>query len=120
MSKPRFLADENIAAPIVEALRTAGWDTEYVTETMPGINDDAVLQWARTENRILLTEDKDFGELAFRLKRDNPGVLMLRLPGGHWAQHWARLRAVLDQYACRLEGRFVVVQTEKVRVRPNV
>jgi predicted nuclease of predicted toxin-antitoxin system len=120
VNKPRFLADENIAALLVAALREAGWDTAYVMESKPGITDDAVLEWARVEERILLTEDKDFGELVFRLKRSIPGVLMLRMLEGQWHRHWERLQIVLQRHANRLEGTFTVVQSDNVRFRPIV
>lgn len=65
----RLLADENIAAPLVLALRAAGHDVTYVAELAPGIADDAVLSLALRQGRLLLTEDKDIGELVIRLKR---------------------------------------------------
>lgn len=120
MSKPRFLADENMAAPLVSALREAGWDSAYVAESRPGISDDAVLHWAGSEGRILLTEDKDFGELVFRMKRNIPGVLMLRMPDCPWPQRWTRLEAILRRHSDRLEGAFVVIRVQTVRFRPIV
>jgi predicted nuclease of predicted toxin-antitoxin system len=117
MKQPSFLADENVAAPLVLALREAGWDVDYVLESRPGLADDAVLQWASDEGRVLLTEDKDFGELVFRLKRNTSGVLMLRLPEGLWFQRWARLRVVLERHAERLPDTFTVVQPQNVRFR---
>lgn len=117
MSKPCFLADENIARSLVFALRGAGWDTAYVAEANAGITDDAVLQWAVGEHRILITEDKDFGEIVFRMKRAIPGVLMLRMPEGPWQQRWERLQVVLEQHVGKLEGRFTVIQTQNVRFR---
>ena len=118
MSTPRFLADENVAAPLVSALRKAGWDSAYVAESRAGISDNAVLQWASNEGRILLTEDKDFGELVFRMKRNVPGVLMLRMSECAWPQRWIRLEVILQRHADRLEGAFTVVQAQTVRFRP--
>lgn len=118
MSTPRFLADENIAAPVVGALREAGCDTAYVAESRSGISDDEVLRWACDERRVLLTEDKDFGELVLRLKRPTAGILLLRLPEGSWRNQWARLQIVLENHSRRLENSFTVVQPEKIRFRP--
>lgn len=62
----RLLADENVPAPAVAALRAAGHDVLHVAESVPGSSDDAVLALAADEQRVLLKFDKDFGELAFR------------------------------------------------------
>jgi GDP-D-mannose dehydratase len=61
-----FLADECCDAILVSALRNDGHDVLYVKETAPGADDSTVLHLATAQQRILLTEDKDFGELAFR------------------------------------------------------
>ena len=65
----KFLADECCDASLVSALRADGHDVLYVLETFPGTSDDAILDRAFAEHRILLTEDKDFGELVYRLGR---------------------------------------------------
>jgi len=57
VSRPGLLADENIPAPLVGALRDAGWDVRYVAEHSPGITDREVLALVRDERRVLLTED---------------------------------------------------------------
>lgn len=113
----RFLADENIAAPLVEALRDAGADVVYIAELAPGMKDDEVLERAREQDRLLLTEDKDFGELVFRMKRGLPGVVMMRLPEGSWESHWARLKVVIERYRDRLMGSYTVVEKARVRFR---
>ena len=65
----KFLADECCDASLVSALRIDGHDVSYVLEVSPGATDDEVLDWALSEHRVLLTEDKDFGELVHRLQR---------------------------------------------------
>ena len=65
----RLLADEGVDAAIVARLRFDGYDVVYVAELSPGITDDAVLELANAEERILMTADKDFGELVFRLRQ---------------------------------------------------
>jgi predicted nuclease of predicted toxin-antitoxin system len=61
-----FLADENIDQPIVERLRQENHQVWYIAEIAPNISDDIVLKLALDEKAILLTSDKDFGELVFR------------------------------------------------------
>jgi predicted nuclease of predicted toxin-antitoxin system len=62
----RFLADENFPRPALEALRKAGWDVSSIAENCPGISDDEVIALCADQERVLLTFDKDFGELVFR------------------------------------------------------
>ena len=70
----KFLADESVDRQIVEGLRQAGFDVGSVTEMKPGIADEIVLERANKEKAILLTADKDFGELIFRLRRLSSGI----------------------------------------------
>jgi hypothetical protein len=64
----KLLADEGVDAAIVTRLRSDGHDVVYVAELSPGITDEAVLELANANERILVTTDKDFGELVFRLR----------------------------------------------------
>lgn len=113
----KLLADENIAAPLVRALREAGHDVAYVAELAPGITDDAVLSVARQQSRLLLTEDKDFGELVFRLKRHLPGVILLRLAMGGWQRQYDRIQELFANHSARLTGTYTVVDDRRIRFR---
>ena len=62
----RFLADENVARLVVERLRAAGFDITTIGATRSGASDDDVLATGSGERRILITEDRDFGELVVR------------------------------------------------------
>lgn len=61
-----FLADEGVDRQIVERLRQDGYEVLYVAEMSPGIMDEIVLMQSRTAASVLITSDKDFGELVFR------------------------------------------------------
>ena len=63
------LADESVDGPIVESLRREGHRVQYVAEMEPELSDDAVLELANRDESLLLTADKDFGELVFRQRR---------------------------------------------------
>ena len=76
----RFLADESCDFAIVRALRAAGHDVAAVAENAPSLSDDAVAAVAHRENRILLTEDKDFGQLVFAGGSATCGVVLVRFP----------------------------------------
>jgi predicted nuclease of predicted toxin-antitoxin system len=114
----RFLADENVEQPIVDMLRREGHDVVAVAESQPGLGDSEVLRRAETEGRILLTNDKDFGELVSRLRQLTVGIVLLRLGSEDGAEKAARLRQLLPGVEGRLEGHFTVVTDERVRVRP--
>ena len=76
-----LLADEGIDRAVVERLRQAGHTVAWIAELSPSISDDAVLQQANDLNALLITADKDFGELIHRQRRIHAGVLLLRLAG---------------------------------------
>lgn len=116
----KFLADECCDAGIVDSLRATGHDVVYVTERQAGISDDEVLQMAFSEVRILLTEDKDFGELAYRLKKPAYGMILIRIDVQERHRKWPRLEALLAKHQDKLPGHFVVVAQDKYRFRPLI
>lgn len=114
----RFLADECCDAGLVEGLRLAGHDVLYAIEAMPGAGDAAVLERAHGEGRLLLTEDKDFGELVVRLQRPVRGVILLRFAVREEALKAPRLLELIGRHGERLPGAFVVLEADRVRRRP--
>ena len=116
----RFLADECCDAGLVDALRSDGYDVLYVIESLRGATDVELLALAFSERRIFLTEDKGFGELVYRLQRPAHGVVLLRFGVADRALKVPRLRDLLEQEAERLIGAFVVLEVNKVRVRPLI
>ena len=74
-----FLADESCDFAIVHALRTAGHDVKAVAEVALGAPDDVVLELASREKRVLLAEDKDFGQIVFAAGSSTVGVIFIRL-----------------------------------------
>jgi predicted nuclease of predicted toxin-antitoxin system len=77
----KILADESVEGEIVARLRSEGHNVAYVPETSAGIRDDEVLARANAEGRVLLTEDKDFGDLAFFYGSRSLGIVLLRAHG---------------------------------------
>lgn len=114
----KFLADECCDTILVEALRAAGYDVLYVMESLRGAADDTILSLAYDEERILLTEDKDFGELVFRLRQPANGIVLLRFDERDRWTKIPRLIEFLEREGRRLEGSFVVLEAEKTRIRP--
>jgi predicted nuclease of predicted toxin-antitoxin system len=78
----RILANENVPGEAVEALRSRGHDVMWVRTAAPGIEDRRVVHLAETEERVIVTFDKDFGKLAFQAKLPlYCGVILLRISG---------------------------------------
>jgi len=75
----RWLADECVDAALVASLRSAGHDVSYVAEVASGLTDEEALRLAQDQQRVFLTEDKDFGELVFRFRLPVPAVVLLRI-----------------------------------------
>jgi predicted nuclease of predicted toxin-antitoxin system len=114
----RWLVDECVGAELVRRLRNEGHDVAYMAAEGAGATDPQVLQRAREENRVLLTEDKDFGDLVFRLRLALPGVVLLRILPEDRAIKWGTLSAVIEQFGDGLVGRYVVVEKSRMRSRP--
>jgi predicted nuclease of predicted toxin-antitoxin system len=118
MTEVRLLADRNIAAPMVRALRAGSTDVACVAEFASGITDDEVLEAAARDARLLLTDDKEFKELAFRPERGQTGVIMLRLPFALASENAVRVVNVLQEHSGRLVGFYTVIEPTRVRFRP--
>lgn len=117
----RFLADESCDFAVVTALRTAGHDVSAVAEISPRAKDPAVLALARSEGRVLLTEDKDFGLLAYAGGQETAGVLLIRFPGDARSSLGEAVVAVVAELGDRIKGAFVVIEPGRARVsRPPV
>jgi predicted nuclease of predicted toxin-antitoxin system len=116
----KFLADECCDAGLVVSLRAAGHDVTYVTEQNAGSSDDEVLLRAYDEGRILLTEDKDFGELAYRLRKPSLGIVLIRIDVKDRDLKWPRFKKLIEKYEERLPGHFVVIQSNRYRFRPLI
>lgn len=112
----RFLADENCDMAAVRALRAAGHDVALARELMPGAEDEVIARLALSERRILLTEDKDFGQVARALTSEKIGVVLLRFPGRARADLGPSITRAIEELGNRLESRFVVIEPGKVRI----
>lgn len=112
----RFLADECCHWSVVVALRQAGHDVFSVFETCRGIDDERVIALSIQQGRILITEDKDFGELVYAYQAANVGVLFLRIPTRDRKWLAPAVVRVVTEHGDSLRGRFVIVQPGKVRL----
>jgi hypothetical protein len=112
----RLLANENVPSEVVEAARQAGHDVAWICELSPGADDDAVLAASLAENRVLLTFDKDFGEMAFRQMKDvTCGVILMR-PRLREPSYVSGFTVAVLAQTVAWEGHFAVAQEGKLRV----
>ena len=115
-----LLADESIDRQIVDRLRQDGHVVHYVAEMEPGISDDAVLRRANRGAAVLLTADKDFGELVFRQHRLTSGVILVRLAGVSPTHKAEIVCSTIRQHLAELPHCFAVIAPGILRIRrPN-
>lgn len=112
-----FLADESVDQGIVIRLRTVGHSVLAVSEMEPGLTDDAVLAAANEQGALLLTADKDFGELVFRQGRLSSGVVLIRLAGLTLESKCAAVTNAVNEHGEELSGAFTVLSPGIVRIR---
>jgi predicted nuclease of predicted toxin-antitoxin system len=114
----QFIVDESTGVAVVEYRRSVGHDVLAVAEAMPQADGPDILARAASEGRILVTNDKDFGELVFRNGQAHGGVVLLRLQDESSANRVRVIKALLEQHADRLAGCFTVATERGVRIRP--
>lgn len=112
-----LLADESIDKPIVDRLRQDGHSVLYIAEFSPSIDDDTVLQRANQNGALLITADKDFGELVFRQGRIHVGVVLVRLAGLSSDAKARMVSTVFANHGDELLNAFSVISPERVRIR---
>ena len=112
----KFLIDECVGLSVANWLKEQGYDAVSVYDIGIGISDDEVLQKAFSGNRILITCDKDFGEMIFKGKRQHSGVIFLRLENEKPSHKSLVLKNLLERYPQDLFGNFVVVSEGMVRI----
>jgi len=112
-----LLADENIDQRLVSSLRLAGIFVYSVAESSPGISDEEVMRLSENLSAMILTDDKDFGEIVFRKQRSCRGIVLLRLTGVDYSRKADHVIQVIDRYGSEMIGKFVVITAERVRMR---
>lgn len=115
-----LLADESVDRQIVERLRRDGHHVPFVAEMEPGITDDLVLTRANQEGAMLLTADKDFGELVFRQRRISLGVILARLFGLSPERKADIVANAIRKHSRELPHTFAVITPTSVRIRHDI
>jgi predicted nuclease of predicted toxin-antitoxin system len=110
-----LLADESCAGPVVRALREAGHDVIAIAEVARGATDEQVLERAVNEKRVLITEDRDFGELVYARGRTSAGVILGRFPNRARRAKPATVVEAVAKLGLRLRDAFTVIEAGRVR-----
>ena len=112
----RFLADESCDFSVVRALRAAGHDVAAIAESAPQTIDDDVIELAARETRVLLTEDKDFGQLVYAGSQASSGVILIRFPAEARPELPSTVLQTVEKLGASLTGLFVVIQPNRIRI----
>jgi predicted nuclease of predicted toxin-antitoxin system len=111
----RFIVDECTGPAVARWLRQQQHEVFSVYEEARGMDDADIIQKAYTENRIVVTNDKDFGEKVFRERWPHRGIVLLRLEDERAPKKIEALKRLIERYADRLADQFVVVTETTVR-----
>jgi predicted nuclease of predicted toxin-antitoxin system len=113
--KPKIVADESVDFRIVTALRNIKLDVYAICEENRSVTDEVVLSIATDQDALLITEDKDFGELVFRLRLPHKGILLVRIEDEKTKV--SRIVETISKNYDELYGRFSVINDNKLRIK---
>lgn len=116
MRKLKFIVDECLGFLIAKWLTESGYDAISVISQMKGSKDIAILDKALAENRIIITSDKDFGDLVFHKKAQHTGIILIRLQNGTPKNKIKALENLFMHYADQLANNFIVVSEASIRI----
>lgn len=112
-----LVADESVDGQIVYRLRKDGHRVWYVAEELPSITDHDVLCIAQQQNAVLVTADKDFGELVYRLRQAMSGVVLIRLAGMRTDEKAALVSFAFQKHEVEMANAFSVIGRRTIRIR---
>jgi len=112
----RFLVDECTGPAVAKWLRSSHHEVFSVYDEVRGLDDESIIEKANRENYVLITNDKDFGELVFRKRKPHKGVVLLRLEDERSENKIAVLHRVLESYSDKLSDNFIIVTEKTVRI----
>lgn len=113
-----ILADENIDHNLIKAIRNAGFEVHSIYESNRGMSDEAIIGFSRNPPRIILTEDKDFGEWVFAHHISDISVIFLRYAFSETEIISEILIRLLNERSEGLFGHFTTITTQKIRSKP--
>ncbi len=114
----KFLIDENVGFSILKHLRELGYDTKSVSELFPSLDDIFLLESAYREERIIITNDKDFGHLIFKYHLPAIAIILLRFNDESPALKIHAIKTILNLPKEKILNHFIVASENKIRIRP--
>lgn len=113
----RIVADESVIVPVIVELRKSGHEVLAIREIHPRAEDDFILNLAHQEDGLLITFDKDFGELVFRQKLLSSGVVLVRLQGLSTETKTRIVVSAIEKYGSLFKEGFAVISSGTIRFR---
>ena len=113
----KFLFDVCVGRKAEQFLAAQGHDVKAVRDLDPKLPDSDILDIAVAEARLVVTMDKDFGELVYRSRRTHAGVLLLRLEASTGDEKVEVIKTLIESYADEINGMFAVYANGKLRIR---
>jgi len=114
----KFLADVNMEKRIVDFLRSSGNDVLWLPDYDCHLDDASLLKLAAEEDRIIVTNDKDFGELTFLQRRPSAGIILFRIDEQNVRVKITILKNMLLKYPEKFQRHFVVIARKRIRFIP--
>lgn len=117
MNNIKIVIDESVDYAVVDRLKKNDFDVYAIIDEQPSISDKEVLSIAINKNALLITEDKDFGELVFRFKLLHKGILLIRMLNAKSIEKSEAVLKVLLDYYDQMLNNFSVLDNDKLRIR---
>lgn len=114
----KFIADVNVEKAVVDFLRDEGYDVKWMADFGVATPDQKLLDLANREQRILVTNDKDFGELTFLQKKLSVGSILIRVKGQKTNDKVKLMKKIVKDHSDRVLNHFIVVTRTKFRFVP--
>ena len=113
----KFVLDVGVGNKVWQYLTAKGYDAKLITAINPSMSDSDILFIAESESRMVITMDKDFGELVYHSGKAHKGVLLLRLEDAMGEEKAAVMQFILDNFKDEIEGKFCVFKNGRFRIR---
>jgi predicted nuclease of predicted toxin-antitoxin system len=113
----RIIVDESVDYIITKDLRDNGFDISAIIDESPGISDEEIINKVNQEKAIILTADKDFGELTFKMHKTNEGIILIRLSGIDNQEKSKIVVNNIKKYSDKVSNSFCVISPNNIRIR---
>lgn len=113
----KFVLDVGVGKKTLDFLISQGFDAVSILDLNPSMSDTDILFIAEKDRRMVITMDKDFGELVYRNRQQHKGVLLLRLEDASGEEKAEIIRLILENFSDQIAGRFCVFQNGRLRIR---